>query len=205
MPFPLAAEPELGGRGTHTPARLWVQSLAAAAPRAHPHVLQCFSKPASPQCQARGCLSSLVTPGNRTSTDGTVLAHSAPADLCPRAFLHHNTMCAVAATPTHTLPFQEPCQPRCPACAGARRCGRQVRSPGHCRHVGDGCAGKAADEGRTHTRLCLAALLHSLAPGKWLDPGEERSKDQTFLGSEVPPPTPSLGSSPSSSGCSGSG
>lgn len=54
-------------------------------------------------------------------------------------------------------------------------------------------------------RLCLAALLHSLAPGKRLDAGKERSKDQTFLGSEVPPPTPSLGSSPCSSGCSGSG
>lgn len=52
-------------------------------------------------------------------------------------------------------------------------------------------------------RLCLASLPHSLAPGKWPDPGEERSKDQTFLGSEVP--TPSLGSSPCSSGCSGSG
>lgn len=27
MPFPLAAEPELGGRGTHTPAQLWLHSL----------------------------------------------------------------------------------------------------------------------------------------------------------------------------------
>lgn len=54
-------------------------------------------------------------------------------------------------------------------------------------------------------RLCLALLPHSPAPGKWLDFGEERSKDQSFLGSEIPPPTPSLDSSPCSSGCCCSG
>lgn len=46
-------------------------------------------------------------------------------------------------------------------------------------------------------RLCLASLPHSPASGKWLDPGEERSKDQTFLGSEVPPSHCQLGLQPS--------
>ncbi|XP_051666931.1 fibroblast growth factor 22 isoform X2 [Manacus candei] len=132
----------------------------------------------------------------------------APSRLCPRASIHHNTGCALCVPPPCTL---------CPSKGSASLdalhvSGGQVVSLRHYKPVGDGWVCRAANEGRTHTRLalgkwrlCLALLPYSPAPGKQLDPGEERSKDQTLSGSEVPPPTPSLGRSSCShcpSGCS---
>uniref|UniRef100_A0A8C9MSE5 Fibroblast growth factor n=1 Tax=Serinus canaria TaxID=9135 RepID=A0A8C9MSE5_SERCA len=96
-------------------------------------------------------LSSLVPPGNWAFMDSTVLAHSCPTELCLRAFAHHNTMCA--ATPMRAWPF------RCPACARPGTAGGGSGPRGTAGKLGmDERTGRAASEGRTHTRLCLASL-----------------------------------------------